>query len=193
MNYQQRVVVDFAEPLEAVLPKISAVLRKHLGEESTDACLPFAILGRSLLCRLGYKAEIIIGYAAWRVSADHWIATHPLLCDRPDQDPSGLFHAWLELTGHVLDFSAFQIGRKLKDAANADQLKVWPPYLFLPWEKLATFRDVCMNPRAGSIFYQKVALLQERFLREALSLDPDEFEIVRRLYDAPSPALINGA
>lgn len=180
--------------LENVVPQVSQALRKlataassHLGSD----CYVHAELGRALLADLGVTAQRIVGYAAWRVGpGDGDVISHT----REVQGylPAGAqglaYHAWLQASDFLIDFTTYQLQRKARelDAADGGRTQVdWcPDYLLLPKSELRAYRAVAEAPGPGVAYYESQPQLNQ-MMSAQFTLDPEDLAAARLILANP--------
>lgn len=198
MGEQKRkrlAATKLAEQLTATVERISTVIQKlataassHLGAD----CYLHAELGAELLRGSGFEAQLVVGYAAWRVGPgdgdviSHGPHTQGFL---PAGAQQGLpYHAWLELHGVVIDLTTYQLQRKARelDAADGGQTSVmWcPDFLVLPRFDIRQHRQVANALRPGVAYYEARPELNT-ILKPASSLDPAHVFAARLLLANP--------
>ena len=174
--------------------RVAAAVRKLAQAASTQQgvdCLALTWIARELLARLGVEAELAVGAAAWRVGGgDGDVISHT-----PAATPLGEgvpYHTWLEVAGHLLDVTTYQLPLKgaALDALDGGTTRVdWAPaYLFEPLERVSTYKDVAML-HAGLFHYQKVPGLKQAILAR-FSPDPEDAEAAWRIYQHPEAVVL---
>jgi hypothetical protein len=153
-------------------PRVAAAVRSLMaaappGQEA-DA-FAHAELARQLLLSEGLDAEVVVGFAAWRVGpgeGDIVIQGSGRATAAAEQSETGnehAHHAWLETGGHVFDVTTYQLARK---AAGLDQRDgkttnvTWcPDFVLVPRDELSSFARVRQEV-AGRMYYERDAYLQ---------------------------------
>jgi hypothetical protein len=195
--------VDLARVALAVRKLIAAISGGRGGD-----CYSYVSYGRYLLGRLGVPAEIVIGYAAWRVGDGNVdvIAHHPnvptVCVAGPEISPNGLspdsmmYHAWLEVAGRIIDFSTCDLPRKaaIADAADGMHTTVtWAPdYLAAEKREVASFEKVTQE-HAGLFCYERVPSLEAKARAEALAPDETDLGMLWMLYQNPDMLMLGPA
>ena len=147
------------QELEPVVARVSTALRKlataaseHLGH---DCCI-HAALGRALLADFGVPASPVVGFAAWRVGeGDGDVISHtPYTKGYLPPGVKGLaYHAWLDCSGCVIDFTTYQLPRKAQalDAMDGGHTTVrWcPDFLILPRDSIRSYEEVLVGLERG--------------------------------------------
>jgi hypothetical protein len=180
--------------LEVAVPQVAQALRKlataassHLGSD----CYVHAELGRALLADLGITAQRVVGYAAWRVGpGDGDVISHTREASSylPPGAKGLAYHAWLQASDFLIDFTTYQLQRKARelDAADGGHTQVvWcPDYLLLPRSALRSYREVAVAPGPGVAYYEAQPQL-DRIMKEQFTLDPDDLTAARLVLAHP--------
>lgn len=117
----QVINVDKERASQAVKQVVSAITDYHGAD-----CLLYAHIGAALLCSLGLDAKCVAGSAIWRVgSGDGDVISHAreLHGAKFVQDgavKAGVFHAWIEAPGLIIDFSTSTLRSKASQLDAAD-------------------------------------------------------------------------
>lgn len=163
-------------------------------------CLLYAQVGVQLLNSLGLPAQAVAGSAAWRVGdGDSDVISHAREIQGPQFGPAGgqalLFHAWVSLPGHIVDFSTATLAHKAKelDAADGGRTDVkWnPPYLCAQQESCLPPRQVLMAPRAGAYAYVRHADIEAQAFQALVEAGP-AFDQLDFAVQAAYAALLRG-
>lgn len=175
--------VDFA--------RVAAVVRAYLIEDNashTADALTHAALARHLLQQAGLDAELVVGFAAWRVGpGDGDIVSHgggevPPAERLPETEAP--HHAWLETGGHVFDVTTYQLVRKAAefDRQHAKTTAVtWcPDFVLTPRVELASFARV-RQPVVGLMYYQRDAYLQAVVAPRTSAPNPQQRDRLERI------------
>lgn len=89
-------------------------------------CLLYAHVGADLLRSLGMDAKMVAGSAIWRIgSGDGDVISHAREINgakyaQEGAQNAGMFHAWIEAPGLVIDFSTSTLRSKAKQLDEAD-------------------------------------------------------------------------
>jgi hypothetical protein len=174
------------------LPRLSSALHRLAVAASGNCgsdCYLHAAIAQAILDRLGVKAKIVAGHAAFRVGeGDSDVILHAPVPGMPYQPGAVAYHVWLEAFGHIIDFTTYSLRIK------ADQLDVldggttsvtWcPDYLFVPKASVSPMRDV-IQLQAGLFHYLRVPALEAKIIAAAHLLDQDDVETAWLLYQNP--------
>ncbi len=174
------------------LPRISSALRRLAVAASLNCgsdCYIHAAIAQTILDRLGEKAKIVAGYAAFRVGeSDSDVILHAPAPGMPHQPGAVAYHAWLEAYGNIIDFTTYSLRTKADqlDALDGGTTSVtWcPDYLFVPKTSVSPMRDV-IQLRAGMFHYLRVPALEAKIIAAAHPLDQDDVETAWLLYQNP--------
>lgn len=157
--------------------KLCMAASTHLGAD----CWTHAAIGKALLERVGIRAEIVGGEAAWRVGeGDGDVIQHggfgqPVQHGGPQALP---YHAWLEVSGRILDLTTYLLPDKAQqlDAMDGGHTTVsWcPDYLFV--EKVVGRSMPEVRQQHAGLFHYRRDLAIEGRLKRA-SVPPEEGEI----------------
>lgn len=159
-------------------------------------CLLQAQLAQAVLARLGVRADLRIGYAAWRVgSGPSDVLSHfPTPGATVESANHVFFHAWLQIGEHVLDVTTnlFPQKARMLDAADGGQTTVeWhPDFLWLPLSACTSLEAVTAGYRAGAVTYVRRAPLEIEILRRFPAADGHECELAWLAYQARDAVII---
>lgn len=193
MGEAKRKKADLA-PLTEAATRVGAALRKLATAASGSFggdCYLHAELGRQLMADLGFNCERKTGYAAWRVGpGDGDVISHTDQAQGylPPGAQGFAYHTWLEVSGHILDFTTYQLKRKAAelDAMDGGHTQVaWcPDFLLINKHSLRTYRQVAQAPTAPAIFYEARSNVDD-FLAKQFTLDADDVATARLLMANP--------
>lgn len=181
--------------LRTPVPRVSAALRKLALAASSKIgrdCYVHAELGRALLQEMQIHAHTVVGYAAWRIgpgSGD--VIAHAPQAECPSTaHASGLmYHAWLECSGVIIDFTTYQLAIKARelDAMDGGATHVaWcPDFLVLPKREAHRFSEVRQSYSVGLAYYEARPDLHAE-LGPAFSIDPADLRAARLILDNPT-------
>ena len=181
--------IDFA--------RIAAAVRKLMtaasAQPGSDA-LQHADLARHLLSLEGFDADVVIGFAAWRVGpGDGDVVIHggghdPSVTIVRQRDNELAYHAWVETGGHVFDVTTYQLAAKAADLDRLDGRTTtvsWcPDFVLLPKAEIASFVRV-RQETAGLMYYERDAYLQAVVRNRAIEFDPQDIAAVELVYRNP--------
>lgn len=181
--------IDFA--------RIAAAVRKLMtaasAQPGSDA-LQHADLARHLLSLEGLDADVVIGFAAWRVGpGDGDVVIHggghdPSVTIVRQRDNELAYHAWVETGGHVFDVTTYQLAAKAADLDRLDGRTTtvsWcPDFVLLPKAEIASFVRV-RQETAGLMYYERDAYLQAVVRNRATAFDPQDIAAVELVYRNP--------
>lgn len=157
----------------------AAAVRKLAGavslSEGTD-CYALTSLARAALYRLGVKARLRIGSAAWRVDGE---CPHGCMVHHPGLSPqvgAALgYHTWLSIDGHIFDVTTYQLPAKVAalDAIDGQTTPVsWSPdFLWAPESASRSLHAVERSFTSGVFHYQHDPALAEHITRGAQPVD----------------------
>ena len=178
--------VDFGRVASAV-QRLTRAASANYGSD----CTLQSMLAQSILTRLGVKSDICVGFVAWRVGdGDGDVISHLPVPGYEPSNPRELpFHTWLTVGNNIFDVTTDMEEKAARlDALDGGKTTVdWtPPYLLLPYDQVATYKDVAQK-QAGLAYYERDAKLERLVLSEAnsTSLDPDDVDRVWLLYENP--------
>lgn len=180
--------------LEEHVPRVSQALRKlataasgHLG---TD-CYIHAEIGQLLLKDCGIESSPVYGFAAWRIgSGDGDVVSHsPRDVGHLPPGAEGFsYHAWLESSGFLIDFTTYQLRKKAADldAADGGRTSVdWcPDFLLLPRYRVHSYKEVAQAAGPGVAYYEARPELVN-MLRSRFTLDPTDVQAARLILSNP--------
>lgn len=174
------------------IPTLAGAVRKLIlaaGGNIGSDCYTHAALGVAILERLDIPAEIVSGYAAWRVGeGDGDVVAHV-----PQPSPSHalpnafMYHTWIEVAGRILDLSTYQLRAKAAqlDAMDGQHTQVgWcPDYLFTEKKACRSYSEVAKQHTG--LFYYARDILVERKLAGGYKRDSEDEEAVWMIYCHP--------
>lgn len=174
------------------LQRISSALRRLTTAASQNHgsdCYIHSALAQDMLARLGVESKLVVGHAGWRVgNGDSDMVLHAPLPNMVPQ-PGIPYHVWLELDGHILDFTTYQLRLK---AAQMDVLDggktnvIWcPDFLFALKKSISTLGSV-IQKRAGMYYYERETELETRVIAASSPLDEDDLATAWLLYQNQS-------
>ena len=162
-------------------------------QPGSDA-LQHADLARHLLSLEGLDADVVIGFAAWRVGpGDGDVVIHggghdPSVTIVRQRDNELAYHAWVETGGHVFDVTTYQLAAKAADLDRLDGRTTtvsWcPDFVLLPKAEIASFVRV-RQETAGLMYYERDAYLQAVVRNRAIEFDPQDIAAVELVYRNP--------
>lgn len=156
-------------------------------EHGSD-CLLQADLAQHLLGRLGVRADVVAGAAAWRVGEDDGdVISHiPSGGEIRGQPAPGYipFHAWLRVGQHLLDVTTADLEKKAEqlDYQDGGHIEVvWAPEcLYVPYSRVSDYRTVAQG-HAGLFFYREDAHFTQ-VVRDHLRERPQDVEMLEMLW-----------
>jgi hypothetical protein len=187
------------------IARVALAVRKLIaassGARGVD-CYNYVSYGQHLLRRLGVPAEIAIGYAAWRVGDGDGdvVGHHPSMSGNRIAVGLGrdamIYHAWLEVTGRIIDFSTCDLPRKaaLNDFYDGMRTTItWSPdYLVAEKHEVVSLLRV-RQEHAGLFYYERVPSLEAKARAEALPSDETTLGILWMIYQNPDINVIGPA
>lgn len=181
--------IDFAR-LAAALKKLCLAASVNIG---TD-CFTHATLGQAVLQAHGVRADIVVGFAGWRVGdGDGDVILHAPAPNMPYQPGGVAYHVWLELDGYIFDATTYQLRQK---AVSLDLLDGgcttvdWcPDYLYMSKKSRSTLQAVTMG-HAGMYYYQQVPDVERHIMSTAPVMDVHDACIACTLYDNPDVVIL---
>lgn len=186
-----------AQALGAADPsRVAAAMRKLAVASSANVgtdCYIHAAIGQAILSRLNIDAQLVIGYAAWRVGpGDGDILVHAPVPNLPAQPGAEPYHVWLEIGNLVFDLTTYQLRSK---AANLDRLdgrhtevRWCSDYLLVAKNTCASLPEV-VNAYKWTYHYARNDAVAKR-VKVLRALDPDDVEMALWLYNAPNAHII---
>lgn len=186
-----------AARVSIAIHKLAAAASSHLGRD----CYMHSELGRELLADCGFQASRVVGFAAWRVGSGNGdVISHTPYAQ--GHLPAGVkgfaYHAWLDCSGFVVDFTTYQLRLKARelDAMDGGRTTVsWcPAFLLLPRSSIRSYKEVAAAHHAGVAYYEARPEL-ERTLRTQFTLDPQDLHAARVILANPGITVLgpNGA
>ncbi|WP_129640792.1 MULTISPECIES: hypothetical protein [Steroidobacteraceae] len=191
--------MTYSQDLEPAAARVSTALRKlataasgHLGSD----CYIHAELGRVLLADCGFQALRVVGFAAWRVGEGNGdvIAHAPYVKGYLPAGVKGFaYHAWLDCSGFIVDFTTYQLRHKAQelDAMDGGHTTVnWcPAFLLLPKNSIRSYKEVAATLHPGVAYYEARPEL-ERALRTQFTLDPQDVHAARVILANPGMTVL---
>lgn len=167
--------------ISSALRRLTTAASQHHGSD----CYIHSALAQVMLAGLGIESKLVAGYAGWRVgNGDSDMVLHAPLPNMVPQ-PGIPYHVWLELDGHILDFTTYQLRLK---AAQMDELDggktnvVWcPDFLFAPKKSISPLNRV-IQKRAGMFYYERETEIEARVIAASSPLDEDDLATAWLLY-----------
>jgi hypothetical protein len=159
--------VDLEKLAQAVRQVLRAVTDAH-----TSDCLLYAHVGVAVLEGLGIEgAKAVAGSAVWRlgpgdgdVMAHAFELHHPMYAVKLS-NPALPFHAWIELPGHILDFTTWTLrdkARMLDQLDGGTTTVEWAPDVLLaPNEEVMSVDEARMAEAAGAFAYVRHTEIEE--------------------------------
>lgn len=157
-------------------------------------CLMYAGVGAKTLAALGQPAQMVIGSAAWRVGPGAGDVISHALEMLPQTSTlakpglgvaAGMFHAWIEISDSIVDFTTFSLpekARKLDDLDGGKTQVDWSPAVLRTNRRQdSNFSDVVNGYCAGAFAYRRRHDI-ERTILEKYVRDFD--------YDTPASAVL---
>lgn len=159
---KRATVKDLAQIDLARVAATMCQLLKITSPERGRDCNHYALYGACLLRRLGVAADLVTGYAAWRVGDNDGdvIAHHPSCC-APKANGAQPIHIWIEVAGWIIDFTTHDLVHKggLVDAGDGGHTTVnWCPEFLLAekHEVLRSLEQVSQVQPAGVFYYERI-------------------------------------
>lgn len=186
---------SFNEAAQAVGSAVRRLAKAASGQYGND-CYLHAALGQALLTDLGFKSDIVVGFAAWRIGPNdgdvisHTTAEKSYL---PIEGVQGFpYHAWLSWNGVVIDLTTYQLSHKAADLDRMDggttQVDWCPDILVLKPQEIMGYRAVAEALDAGHAYYEPKPEVQA--LVSNYSLSPGDLASARILLKNPDAAAI---
>jgi len=146
--------------LEGPARKVSMALQDWAvySEFPDRDCAMLSYVAQRLLVDFDINVEVRAGFAAWRVGpAEFEVLGY---YSEPWEMDFSLGHAWVEYGPLILDFSTFQIVRKVRalDAeVNQKTAILWnpPEFLIASREEIRSFDDVRNGTHPGLFYYER--------------------------------------
>lgn len=199
-NKRNLLQTDFSTIEKAATPTSHALRRLTLAASDNlgGDCFTIAKLGQILLADQGIRAELVVGYAAWRIGpGDADVIAHtPSAQGHVPEGLLGLaYHAWLALPAHgaILDFTTFQLGLKAQNLDAMDggrtQCDWQPDYLLAPASAGKTFREVAQAARPVAFHYEAQPELHT-LLESTYTMDADNVRMARLVMSNPQAHVV---
>lgn len=165
-------------------------------------CFMHAWLTQEVLKTHHIDSVIEVGHAAWRVGdGDGDVLTH-VCSEEQIQHFTSIeltgravlpFHVWLEVGGHILDSTLYQIPGKAAylDSIDGGATSVeWKPdYLFEPLSSVSSMDEVIEKTK-GLYFYKKEPRLKKLIFSSIVDLDPSDVQMVLLAYRNPQAVVV---
>lgn len=159
--------VDLEKLGQAVRQVLRAVTDAH-----TSDCLLYAHVGVAVLEELGVSgAKAVAGSAVWRLGpGDTDVMAHAFELHQPMYavklaNPALPFHAWIELPGHILDFTTWTLrdkARMLDELDGGTTAIEWAPDVLLaPNDEVLSVDAARMAEEAGAFAYVRHTEIEE--------------------------------
>jgi hypothetical protein len=184
-QYQNQVLTA-VEKVGHALRRLATAASSHLGSD----CYLHAELGRRLLGDLGIEARCVVGYAAWRVGpgdGDVISHTNAVKGYLPSGTQGFAYHAWLDVSGYVVDFTTYQLTRKAAELDKSDggvtNVEWCPALLFLRKQDVRSYQQVAQL-HAGLSHYEEVPEMAS-ILRDGFELDEQDLAAARLILSKP--------
>lgn len=197
---RNRERIEREEKLLSSMPldQIADAVRKLCTSASASFgrdCVMHAYLAQALMERLGAKAEIVIGEAAWRVGeGDSDVIAHTEKSQvlGPVSAEALPYHAWLSFAEHYLDFTTYQFADKAAEMDRLDGGKttvLWrPPYLCVPRRSIFSYKEVAQL-HAGMFYYEQSEKLCEKVMQD-FTPSPEDAHAAWIIFNNPGITVI---
>jgi len=190
---KRRAVARARLDVEIDIPRLAAAMRRYALACSSrlgNDCYVHAAIVKEILAQVGFEAQLIGGYAAWRVGpGDSDVILHAPMPGMVFTGKALPHHIWLEFDGFLLDTTTYQLRLKAAqlDAQDGGHTTVeWcPDYLFVARSSVSSFKDVEQKD-AGMYYYERHLHTEKRVTQEPFTLDPDDVQQVWLLYQNPT-------
>ncbi|QOX80888.1 lasso peptide biosynthesis protein (plasmid) [Trichlorobacter lovleyi] len=174
---------DFSRVATAVR-RLATAASSHVGSD----CFIHADLAREILTRQGIKADLVVGFAAWRLSDDDdSVVVHAPLSGMKEQDGVP-YHVWLEVGGMIFDVTSYQLRQKARalDALDGGHTEVdWcPDFLLEKKQDSKSLRETAKG-RVGDFYYERNVVLEKKIMETSQAADPGDIETVLLLFNNP--------
>lgn len=191
--------VDLSRLAKAVR-SVSVASSESLGRD----CFIHAWLAQEVLKTHEIASVIEVGFSAWRVGpGDGDVITHHCSEEFIEKIAEGIpsgdgkmhlpYHVWLEVAGHILDLTTYQLPLKamLLDRSDGGETSVeWcPDFLFEPIDRISSFENV-KQYEAGLFYYKKSPPLKKVVFSSIVDLDPLDVATVMMAYKNPQAVVI---
>ncbi len=191
------------DALQLAVSQTSLALRKLALAASASLggdCYTHAVLGQLLLSDLvgdlGLSFDLCVGAAAWRVgSGDGDVIAHTPAAKGylPAGTKGFAYHAWLESSEWLIDFTTYQLTRKAAelDAADGGVTRVdWcPDFLLLRRDQVQSYAAVARAPGPGVAFYESVPELAVR-MAQGYTVDEQDLAAARLILKHPDAQVL---
>lgn len=192
--------------LAADVQLIAHAMRQVIGATTEGYgadCVAYALTGAEVLRRMGHDANAVAGSAAWRVgpgSGDaitHAVELHetgPGVYSPAHSDNAAVFHAWIEVGTHYVDFTTFSLRDKAKQLDAADGMVTvveWcPDYLVVDRQSCLPLDAVPAGLREGLYSYVRHAHVEKAILGEVKEFDTDTFASMVQMLARSGPQAV---
>lgn len=163
--------------LEIMGKAIAQVIGAITGAHGAD-CLMYAGVGAEVLKQMGYtNAKLVIGSAAWRVGpGDGDVISHAaeintgqsVFAPVVGNVGAGMFHAWIDVGGAIVDFTTASLVDKAAqlDAADGGKTQVdWAPKaVWVQKNQCTSFKEVVNGYSSGVFAYKRHEDLEQHIL-----------------------------
>ncbi|MPS81644.1 MAG: hypothetical protein E2591_26570 [Achromobacter sp.] len=180
--------IDLAR-VAAAVQRICTAASANLGVD----CFVQARMAQHVLRCLGLSADLVIGYAAWRVGPgpgdviSHYPAGHTMA-------GSAAYHAWVRVEDHIFDVTTNTLALKAEmlDALDGGHTSVsWAPtYLWLPMASSRSLQEVTQGLHGGVSSYLPHAALQQFVMNNLEASDGTNEALAWLAYQAPDSRVL---
>jgi hypothetical protein len=190
---QPRPQVGSDSQLTRAVNSVGGALRKLASAASLQFgsdCFLHAELGRLLMQDHGFDCRRVLGFAAWRVGdgdgdvISHTDKTQGYLLHGAKGFP---YHAWLEFSDFIIDFTTYQLARKAAelDALDGGHTTVeWCPQCLVVYKTgVRSYKDVAQLCK-GLCHYEERPEF-DTLLAKQFRLDPADLDVARMIMANP--------
>ena len=178
MNAVNRVAV--------AMRKLATAASSHQGSD----CYIHAYISQHLLKTVGVSAEIVAGYAAWRVGqSDGSVVGHtPQTQGYLPPGAKGFpYHVWLQVQDQIIDLTTYQLRRKATelDALDGGVTEVdWcPDILVVNRQDASSYKQVAQGDTG--LFYYERNIQVENLLSTSFISNTEDLAIAEMILSAP--------
>jgi len=171
--------------LAGAIRRLSTAASAHFGSD----CFMHAALVQAFLAEYGVKADLVIGFAAWRVGEGNGdVITHAPMPNLQLQPGGAPYHVWLEIGRHIFDTTTYQLQTKAEDLDRLDgghtTVDWCPDFLFVEKRTVSSLSKVAQE-RAGMYYYEANDIVAKQVLEASKGIDQEDLAILKMLYGAP--------
>ena len=184
-NRQEGMQEEIIKNVASAVRRLAVAASDRLGAD----CIVHAELAQALLAAEGIRAEIICGFAAWRVGEqDAAVVLHVPMPEAVYAEKEFPFHVWLRVGNRIFDTTTYQLKRKTEELDLLDGAKTkvsWcPDFLYVKEGNVSSFRDTIQG-HSGRFFYKEDKAISEKILKTLSFPDEADLQAAEVLYQHP--------